>query len=135
MGDDYPGDSVQWFRAESEFERSLERLEKTHAEFERLIRRFAFDRDAWQRLATEFSSTPGHVAYAREHSDMCETLRADADMKYEHGAIPFLRRRPAEVTLSDRVQVWRSEEDKLFAFDRYFKFFCVIGSSNTHAAV
>lgn len=115
--DDYAGDSIQWFRAEADYERSLERLEQKHGDFEQLIRQFAFDRNAWLRLSSEFSSTPGHVAYAKEHSNMYDTLRADAEMKYKHGAIPFLRKRAVGETLSDRVLMWRSEENKLFTYD------------------
>ena len=59
------------------------------------------------------------MAYAKEHSDKYETLRADAVMKYEHGGIPFLRKRLDGVSLSNQLLVWRSEENKVFNFDRY----------------
>lgn len=97
----------------------MERLEQKHADFERIIRRFAYDRDSWNRLAKEFSTSRGHVAYAIEHSDKYETLRVDAVKKYESGGIPFLRKRPDGVSLSNRLLSWRSEEDKVFNFDRY----------------
>lgn len=119
------GDSVQWFRAEAEFERALERMEQKHAEFERIIRRFAYDRDSWNRLADEFSTSPGHIAYAKEQADKCETMRADAAMKYEHGGIPFLMKRLDKASLCNCVLIWRSEENKMFNFDRYVKLCCI----------
>lgn len=123
----YLGDSIQWFRAEADFERALERLEQKHADFERIIRRFAYDRDAWGHLANNFSAGPGHVAYAKEHFDKYETLRMDAVMKYMHGGIPFLRKRPDELSLTDRLHIWRSEENKLFNFDRSVYLFIYSG--------
>ncbi|KAE9388465.1 hypothetical protein BT96DRAFT_947596 [Gymnopus androsaceus JB14] len=76
--------------------------------------------DAWGHLADNFSTSPGHVAYAKEHSNKYETLRMDAVMKYTHGSIPFLRKRPNEVTLSDQLLVWRSKENKHFIVILHF---------------
>lgn len=112
-------DRVQWFRAEAEFERKQEMLESKHAEFERALRRFAWDRDTWATLSEKYSVTPGHSAYAKEHADMFESLRLDLEMKYNHGAIPFLSKRSTGETLASRVIQWRKEEEKHFAFDRY----------------
>lgn len=111
-------DRVQWFRAEADFERKQEMLESKHAEFERALRRFAWDRDTWATLSEGYSDTPGHRAYAREHSDMFESLRLDLEMKYNYGAIPFLSKRSSGETLASRVIQWRQEEEKHFDFDR-----------------
>lgn len=112
-------DRVQWFRAEADFERKQEMLESKHAEFERALRRFAWDRDTWATLSNKYSATPGHCAYAREHADMFESLRLDLEMKYSHGAIPFLSRRSTGETLASHVVQWRREEEKHLAFDWY----------------
>ncbi|KAJ3757151.1 hypothetical protein EV360DRAFT_84276 [Lentinula raphanica] len=114
-------DSVQWFRAEADMERWQEQLEIKHAEFLRLIASFKKHRDAWELLATQYSSrlTPGHTAYAKEHQDMFDSLRVDAEEKYRHCAIPFLRSRAPDQSLGDRIILWRREEEKLFKFDRH----------------
>ncbi len=111
-------DRIQWFRAESEFERKQEALERKHAEFIFLCNSFKTQRDVWASLASSYSETPGHVAYAKEHSDMFQTLRADAEVKYEHCAIPFLRNSITDETITDWVDLWRREEDKHFVFDQ-----------------
>ncbi|KAJ3967682.1 hypothetical protein EV361DRAFT_1007290 [Lentinula raphanica] len=59
-------DSVQWFRAEADMERWQEQLEIKHAEFLRLIASFTKYRDAWDLLVNQYSSIPGHRAYAQE---------------------------------------------------------------------
>ncbi|KAJ3765858.1 hypothetical protein FB446DRAFT_654653, partial [Lentinula raphanica] len=114
-------DSVQWFRAEADMERWQEQLEIKHAEFLRLIASFKKHRDAWELLATQYSSrlTPGHTAYAKEHQDMFDSLRVNAEEKYRHCAIPFLRSRAPDQSLGDRIILWRREEEKLFKFDRH----------------
>ncbi|KAJ3777023.1 hypothetical protein FB446DRAFT_784650 [Lentinula raphanica] len=114
-------DSVQWFRAEADMERWQEQLEIKHAEFLRLIASFKKHCDAWELLATQYSSclTPGHTAYAKEHRDMFDSLRVDAEEKYRHCAIPFLRNRESAQSLGDRIILWRREEEKLFKFDRH----------------
>ncbi|KAJ3717399.1 hypothetical protein C8R42DRAFT_724306 [Lentinula raphanica] len=114
-------DSVQWFRAEADMEQWQEQLEIKHAEFLRLIASFKKHCDAWELLATQYSSclTPGHTAYAKEHRDMFDSLRVDAEEKYRHCAIPFLRNRESAQSLGDRIILWRREEEKLFKFDRH----------------
>ena len=77
-------DRIQWFRAEANFEHWQERLESLHVEFMHVIARFTKDRDSWATLATQYSPTTGHVAYAKEHADMFESLRLDAEMKFRH---------------------------------------------------
>ncbi|KAJ3717726.1 hypothetical protein C8R42DRAFT_547207, partial [Lentinula raphanica] len=67
-------DSVQWFRAEADMERWQEQLEIKHAEFLRLIASFTTHRNAWESLAKSYSDSPGHLAYAREHQDMFDSL-------------------------------------------------------------
>ncbi|KAK1224256.1 hypothetical protein PQX77_012834, partial [Marasmius sp. AFHP31] len=112
-------DRVQWTRAEAAFERWQEQLERKHAEFMRCIAFFASARDTWQTLSTEqYSSTPGHRAYAREHSDIYETLRVDCENKYKACAIPILHNIPGGQTLSDQVALFREAENKYFSFDR-----------------
>lgn len=93
-------------------------LESKHAEFERALRRFTWDRDTWATLSSDYSETPGHRAYAREHSDMFESLRLDLEMKYNHGGIPFLSKRDSGETLAGRIIQWRKEEEKHFSFNR-----------------
>ena len=84
----------------------------------RVIARFKYDSEAWLRLSqAEFSATPGHVAYAKEHSDMFYTLREDAEAKYASCGIPFLRKLSAGETLADHINTWRKEEYKMFPFD------------------
>ncbi|KAJ3772331.1 hypothetical protein FB446DRAFT_643696 [Lentinula raphanica] len=121
-------DSVQWFRAEADMERWQEQLEIKHAEFLRLIASFTTHRNAWESLAKSYSDSPGHLAYAREHRDMFDSLRADAEEKYRTCALPFLRRRESGESLQDRILLWRRGEEKLFKWDRYvligFSQFC-----------
>ncbi|KAJ3831975.1 hypothetical protein F5878DRAFT_647165, partial [Lentinula raphanica] len=112
-------DSVQWFRAEADMERWQEQLEIKHSEFLRLIASFTKHRDAWDLLMNHHSTTPGHQAYAREHRDMFDSLRIDAEEKYRRSAIPFLLGRKPGETLADRIIQWRREEEKLFKFDRW----------------
>ncbi|KAJ8096384.1 hypothetical protein PM082_011546 [Marasmius tenuissimus] len=112
-------DRVQWTRAEAAFERWQEQLERKHAEFMRCIASFASARDTWQTLSSEeYSSTPGHRAYAKEHSDMYETLRVDCETKYKACGIPILHNIPSGKTLSDQVALFREAENKYFTFDR-----------------
>jgi len=109
---------VQWFRAEADFERWQECLERKHAECDRALRRFAFERDAWASLAKEFAETPGHGAYAREHHDIFESLRVDLQMKFNSVAVPILRLTSPSETIADRVLIWRTDQEKYFAFDQ-----------------
>ncbi|KAK1234885.1 hypothetical protein PQX77_001902 [Marasmius sp. AFHP31] len=112
-------DRVQWMRSEADFERWQEQLERKHAEFMRSIAFFANARDTWKTLASdECSSTPGHRAYAKEHSDMYETLRLDCEVKYKACAIPILLNIPSGKTLADQVLRFRETENKYFRFDR-----------------
>ncbi|KAK1230695.1 hypothetical protein PQX77_006210 [Marasmius sp. AFHP31] len=112
-------DWVQWMRSEADFERWQEQLERKHAEFMRCIAFFANARDTWRTLASdEHSSTPGHRAYAKEHSDMYETLRLDCEIKYKACAIPILHNIPSGKTLADQVLCFRQTENKYFTFDR-----------------
>ncbi|KAJ3753403.1 hypothetical protein EV360DRAFT_87832 [Lentinula raphanica] len=111
---------IQWARAEADFERWQEEVEKKHGDFMRVIRASAYARDAWTILAqTPHASSPGHVAYAREHSDMLESLRSDAEAKYMQCGIPGLRNLSKGKTLADNVLKWRQEEEKHFNFNRW----------------
>ncbi|KAK7013621.1 hypothetical protein VNI00_019465 [Paramarasmius palmivorus] len=110
-------DRVQWFRAEAEFERAREEVEIKHAEFARCIRFFACMRDKWTTCA-EQSAFPGHAAYAREHSDIYDALRQDAEAKFSRCSIPMLRTVPSGKTLADQVIAYRAQEEKYFDFDR-----------------
>ncbi|KAJ3717504.1 hypothetical protein C8R42DRAFT_724415 [Lentinula raphanica] len=111
---------IQWARAEADFERWQEEVEKKHAEFMRVINASAYARDAWMELArTPYSSSPGHVAYAKEHCDILEALRADAEAKYSQCGIPSLRIISEGFSLADHVMKWRQEEEKHFNFDRW----------------
>lgn len=83
-----------------------------------MIDRFTKDRDSWITLATKHSSTPGHVAYAKEHDDMFESLRMDAKMKFKQVRLDFLTTSAGE-SLSDRVLLWRENQETAFAFNRY----------------
>ncbi|KAL0060346.1 hypothetical protein AAF712_012851 [Marasmius tenuissimus] len=94
-------DRVQWTRAEAAFECWQEQLERKHAEFMRCIASFA-----------------SHRAYAKEHSDMYETLRVDWETKYKACGIPILHNIPSGKTLSDQVAQFREVENKYFTFDR-----------------
>ncbi|KAJ3792862.1 hypothetical protein GGU11DRAFT_760400 [Lentinula aff. detonsa] len=109
---------VQFFRAEADYETWQEELERKHADFVFLIGSFTKQRDDWAILAKNFSSTPGHVAYAKEHSNMFEALRADAGLKYKHCGIGFLVNTPLGEQLDRRIMAWRAQEEKHFAFDR-----------------
>ncbi|KAE9385203.1 hypothetical protein BT96DRAFT_950003, partial [Gymnopus androsaceus JB14] len=111
-------DRIQWFRAEADFERWQECVESLHAEFTRVIARFAKDRDSWATLATKYTPTAGHVAYAKEHADMFESLRVDAEMKFRHAQLDFLKTSAGE-TLADRVLLWRANQETAFGFDRW----------------
>ncbi|KAJ4001515.1 hypothetical protein F5050DRAFT_1803226 [Lentinula boryana] len=91
---------VQFFCTEADYETWQEELEQKHADFVFLIGSFTKQWDDWVILAKNFSSTPGHVVYAKEHSNMFEALRADAGLKYKRCGIRFL-------------------EEKHFAFDRW----------------
>lgn len=70
-------------------------------------------------LTTE---TPGLVlqksSLPNKNSNGYKTLCVDAAKKYEHGGIPFLRKRSDGVSLSDRLLIWWSKEDKVFNFDQ-----------------
>lgn len=111
-------DRIQWFRAEADFERWQERVESLHAEFTRMIDRFTKDRDSWASLATKHSTTAGHVAYAKEHADMFESLRLDAELKFKQVRLDFLTTSVGE-TLADRVLLWRANQETAFRFNRY----------------
>ena len=115
-------DRIQWFRAEADFERWQECVESLHAEFTCVIARFTKDRDSWATLATKYSPTAGHVAYAKEHADMFESLRLDAEMKFRHAQLDFLKTSAGE-TLADRVLLWRANQETAFGFDRYVRRF------------
>ncbi|KAJ3768299.1 hypothetical protein FB446DRAFT_792422 [Lentinula raphanica] len=111
---------IQWARAEADFERWQEEVEKKHGDFMRVIAASAYARDAWLELAqTPHASSPGHIAYAKEHSDMFESLRSDAQVKYEHCGIPGLRNIYKGGTLADNVSKWCQEEEKHFNFNRW----------------
>ncbi|KAJ3994816.1 hypothetical protein F5050DRAFT_1809260 [Lentinula boryana] len=110
---------VQWFRAEADFERWQEQIEIKHADFQRVIASFTYYRDAWMRLSSQNSLTPGHCAYAREHSDMFESLRMDAQAKYDHCGIDILKNVRPGHTLADRILLWHAGEEKMFSFDRW----------------
>ncbi|KAJ3979451.1 hypothetical protein F5890DRAFT_1478518, partial [Lentinula detonsa] len=110
---------VQWFRAEADFERWQEQIEIKHADFQRVIASFTYYRDAWMRLSSQYSWTPGHCAYAREHSDMFESLRMDAQAKYDHCGIDILKNVRPGHTLADRILLWHAGEEKMFSFDRW----------------
>ncbi|KAJ3831303.1 hypothetical protein F5878DRAFT_647757, partial [Lentinula raphanica] len=112
-------DSVQWFRAEADMERWQEQLEIKHAEFLWLIASFTTHRNAWESLAKSYSDSPGHLAYAREHQDMFDSLRVDAEEKYRQCALPFFRHRESGESLENRIMLWRREEEKLFKWDRW----------------
>ncbi|KAJ3780411.1 hypothetical protein GGU10DRAFT_337196 [Lentinula aff. detonsa] len=112
------GNHVQFFRAEADYETWQEELERKHADFVFLIGSFTKQRDDWAILAKNFSSTPGHVAYAKEHSNMFEALRADAGLKYKRCGIGFLVNTPLGEQLDRRIMAWRAQEEKHFAFDR-----------------
>ncbi|KAJ3982182.1 hypothetical protein F5890DRAFT_1476343 [Lentinula detonsa] len=114
-----PENRVQWFRAEADFERWQEQIEIKHAEFQRVIASFTYYRDAWMRLSSQYSLTPGHRAYAREHSDMFESLRMDAEAKYDQCCIDILKKVRPGHTLADRILLWRAGEEKMFSFDRW----------------
>ncbi|KAJ3841846.1 hypothetical protein F5878DRAFT_702525 [Lentinula raphanica] len=107
-------DSVQWFRAEADMERWQEQLEIKHAEFLRLITSFTKHRDAWDLLAKRYSTLPGHLAYAQEHRDLFDSLRVDAQERYQQSAVSFLLYRDSGETLADRIVRWRREEEKWF---------------------
>ena len=111
-------DRVQWFRAEANFEHWQERVKSLHAEFEQVIARFAKEHDTWTTLATQFASTPGHVAYAKEHTDIFKSLRLDTEMKFKHARIDFLNTSASE-TLADRVLLWQKNQERAFGFDWY----------------
>ena len=110
-------DRVQWFRAEADFERWQECLERKHADCDHALRRFAFERDAWGTLAKEFAESPGHTAYACKHRNMFESLRIDLQMKFDNVAVPILRPMCPTETISDRVLIWREDQEKYFSFD------------------
>ncbi|KAJ3738275.1 hypothetical protein EV360DRAFT_58245, partial [Lentinula raphanica] len=110
---------IQWARAEADFERWQEEVEKKHGDFMRVIKAYAYARDAWMELAQPlYASSPGHVAYAKEHSDMLESLRSDAQAKYSQCGIPGLCNILTGKTLADNVLKWRQEEEKQFNFNR-----------------
>lgn len=108
---------VQFFRAESDLDRAQESIERKHVEFECVIRSFETQREVWRALARDYSSSPGHMAYANERVDMFNTLQEDAEDKYKSCAIAFLRER-SEETIVKRVVCWRKEEDKRVGVDR-----------------
>ncbi|KAJ3801004.1 hypothetical protein GGU11DRAFT_753928 [Lentinula aff. detonsa] len=76
---------------EAGFEWWQEQVKTKHAEFPCMIKSSTYSRNAWLKLAQEpHSSLPGHVAYAKEHSDMWESLQRDAEAKFKHCGIPGL---------------------------------------------
>ncbi|KAJ3779956.1 hypothetical protein GGU10DRAFT_337582 [Lentinula aff. detonsa] len=110
---------IQWFQVEAKFERWQEQVETKHAEFPRMIKSSAYSRDAWLKLAQEpHSSSLGHVAYAKEHSNMWESLQRDAEAKFKHCGIPRLQIIPKGKTLANNVLQWKQEEEKHFNFNR-----------------
>ena len=64
------------------------------------------------------SLTAGHVAYAKEHADMYETLRRDCELKYEKCGIPVLHNIPDRKTLADQVLIFREQEERIFNYNR-----------------
>ncbi|KIK51562.1 hypothetical protein GYMLUDRAFT_64775 [Collybiopsis luxurians FD-317 M1] len=116
----YSDNCIQWFHAEADFEHWQEQLEQKHVEFLLLAASFAALRDVWKVLASDqYSAMEAHVVYAKEHSDMYETLCVDVESKYECCGIPFLCKLLPEETIADKVLLWQQEEEKHFAFDQY----------------
>ncbi|KAJ3979929.1 hypothetical protein F5890DRAFT_1420566 [Lentinula detonsa] len=110
---------IQWARSEADFERWQEQLEVKHADFMRFIRYAAYARDVWLKLAQgPCSSSLGHIAYGREHSNMWESLCAEAEGRYNHCGIPGLRIVTKGKTFVDNVAQWRQEEEKHFSFNQ-----------------
>ncbi|KAJ3791868.1 hypothetical protein GGU11DRAFT_750925 [Lentinula aff. detonsa] len=109
---------IQWARSEADFERWQEQLEVKHADFMRFIRYAAYARDVWFKLAQgPCSSSLGHIAYGREHSNMWESLCAEVEGRYNHCRIPGLWIVTKGKTFVDNVAQWRQEEEKHFSFN------------------
>ena len=73
----YPGDRVQWFRAEAEMQRWQEQWEAKQADFMRCIQFYKKMSEVWSQLATS-SDTAGRAAYARRTSAMYDAMAQSA---------------------------------------------------------
>lgn len=90
---------VQWFRAEAEFFRWLEQLERKHFEFLRLIRSFEWNANLW-RLRSDYSDPDSAPqAFCSRQSDVYGALASDACTLFRKVAEPSIL--PATVQLHD----------------------------------
>lgn len=81
---------MQWFRAEAEFFRWLEQLERRHFDFLRLIRSFARCAAWWDSRALEHPLLSGYRAFASRQARVYRDLREDALTLFQEGGHPFI---------------------------------------------
>ncbi|KAK1215224.1 hypothetical protein PQX77_022175 [Marasmius sp. AFHP31] len=110
-------DRVQFFRAEAEYERALEELEYKHGCFGNTIRYFFAKRDVWKSCLGKGLGA-GFEAYAREHADMFQALRLDAEAKFRICGITTLIDESNGKTLAERVIKFRKAEEEYFPRNR-----------------
>jgi hypothetical protein len=78
----YPGDRVQWFRAEAEMQRWQEQVEQKLAELLRTGRSFAKMQSVWSELAErQLPDQLGAAAYARQKAAMYARRTAEVHQK------------------------------------------------------
>lgn len=83
-------DKVQWFRAEAEFLRWLEQLERKHFEFVRLIRSFQWYIRVWSDRELANSGNVGLSAFASRQVGVYNAMLDDAYRLFEGVADPKL---------------------------------------------
>jgi hypothetical protein len=83
----FPGDRVQWFRAEAEMYRWIEQYERKHAELFRVIERYQRDSVVWAGLADRESerigAVNGAVTFARMQAAMYGQLEHNAKVIFK----------------------------------------------------
>ena len=78
----YPGDRVQWFRAEAEMQRWQEQCEQKLVELLRIRRSFGKMESVWVLLADmQPSEAHGSKAYARQKAAMYARRKSEAETK------------------------------------------------------
>lgn len=83
-------DKVQWFRAEADFFRWLEQLERKHFEFVRLIGSFRWYVEIWTGRRQKSSGNAGLAAFASRQAAVYEAMLDDAYSLFRGVAHPKL---------------------------------------------
>lgn len=113
---------VQWFRAEAEFLRWLEQLERKHFEFLRLLRSYEWSKNLWSRRASNCPPRSGFRAFASRLSDGYSQLLVDARDLFSRHVHPSLVPDATDIeTLSHAVLVNRCLEFRTVLLNSAYK--------------